>query len=101
MAVQEGPTTIRVSWTPPIPLRDTTGYRIYYSGGSSSSVDVSGGSTDNHLLTALKNGANYTMFIVGTSEHFFCDHVDYPISITLSELLQPCHFTRQVMISTL
>ena len=60
MAVQEGPTGIRVSWTPPTPLGDTTGYRIYYSGGSSGSVDVSGGSTDNHLLTGLQNGANYT-----------------------------------------
>ena len=88
MAVQEGPTGIRVSWTPPTPLGDTTGYRIYYSGGSSGSVDVSSGSTDNHLLTGLQNGASYTISIVGTSEHFFSDRVDYPNSITLSELLQ-------------
>ena len=88
MAVQEGLTGIRVSWTPPTPLGDTTGYRIYYSGGSSGSVDVSGGSTDNHLLTGLQNGASYTISIVGTSEHFFSDRVDYPNSITLSEFLQ-------------
>ena len=88
MAVQEGPTGIRVSWTPPTPLGDTTGYRIYYSGGSSGSVDVSGGSTDNHLLTGLQNGASYTISIVGTSEHFFSDRVDYPNSITLSKFLQ-------------
>ena len=88
MAVQEGSTGIRVSWTPPTPLGDTTGYRIYYSGGSSGSVDVSGGSSDDHLLTGLRNGASYTISIVGTSEHFFSDRVDYPSSIPLSEFLQ-------------
>ena len=87
MAVQEGPTGIQVSWTPPTPLGDTTGYRIYYSGGSSGSVDVSGASTEKHLLRDLKNGATYTISIVGTSEHFFSDSVDYPKSISLSELL--------------
>ena len=64
MAVQECPTSIRVSWSPPTPLGDTTGYRIYYSGGSSGSEDVSDGSTDNYLLTGLKNGENYTISIV-------------------------------------
>ena len=87
MAVQEGPTGIRVSWTPPTPLGDTTGYRIYYSGGSSGSVDVSGGSTDNHLLTDLQNGASYTISIVGTSDLIPSDRVDYPNSITLSKFL--------------
>ena len=77
MAVQEGLTSIRVSWSPPTPLGDTTGYRIYYSNGDSSdSVDVSGGSTDNHLLTGLKNGENYTISIVATSEHFFSESVN-------------------------
>ena len=88
MAVQEGPTAIRVSWTPPTPLGDTTGYRIYYSGGSSGRVDVSGGSTDNHLLSVLQNGVSYTISIVGTSEHFFGDRVDNPNNISLSEFLQ-------------
>ena len=88
MAIQEGLTGIGVSWTPPTPLGDTTGYRIYYSSGSSGSVDVSGGSTDNHLLTGLQNGTSYTISIVGTSKHFFSDRVDYPNSIPLSEFLQ-------------
>ena len=88
MAVQEGPTGIRVSWTPPTPLGDTTGYRIYYSGGSSGSVNVSGGSTYNHLLTGLQNGAKYTICIVAMSEHFFSNKVESPNNITLSELLQ-------------
>ena len=69
MAVQEGLTSIRVSWSPPTPLGDTTGYRIYYNGFSSGSVDLSNGSTDNYLLTGLKNGETYTMSIVATSQH--------------------------------
>ena len=85
MAVQKGPTGIQVSWAPPTPLGDTTGYRIYYSGDGSGSVNVSGRSTNNHLLTDLKNGATYTISIVGISEHFFSDSVDYPNSIPLSE----------------
>ena len=71
------------------------GYRIYYSGGSSGghcgSVDVIGGSTDNHtliwLLNGLQTGASYTISIVGTSEHFFGDHVEYPNIIPLGEFL--------------
>ena len=69
MAVQEGPTSIRVSWSPPTPLGDTTGYRIYYSGDSSGSVDVSDGSTDNYLLTGLQNEESYDISIVATSQH--------------------------------
>ena len=69
MAVQEGPTSIRVSWSPPTPLGDTTRYRIYYSGGSSGSVNVSDGSTDNYLLTGLQNGDTYNVSIVTVSKH--------------------------------
>ena len=82
MAVQEGPTDIRVSWTPPTPLGDTTGYRIYYSNDS---VNVSSGYRDNYLLTHLESGTTYTIVIVGTSEHFFSEEVENPISITLSK----------------
>ena len=95
MAVQEGPTGIRVSWTPPTPLGNTTGYRIYYSGDSNGSVDVSGGSTDNHLLIGLQNGDSYTISIMGTSEHLPSDRVDYPNSIALSELLNLCQCVYQ------
>ena len=68
-AVQEGLSGVRVSWTPPTPLGNTTGHRIYYSGGSSGSVDVSGGSTDNHLVTGLQSGVSYTITVVGMSQH--------------------------------
>ena len=89
-AVQEGPTGIRVSWTPPTPLGDTTGYRIYYSGGSSGSVDVSGGSTHNHLLTGLQNGASYNISIVATSTHFYGDRVYFTNIVQLSESSTSC-----------
>ena len=76
MAVQEGLTSIRVSWSPPTPLGDTTGYKIYYSGGSSGSEDVSDGSTDNYLLTGLRNGESYTISIVAISRHFSSESVE-------------------------
>ena len=88
VAVQEGLNGIRVSWTPPTSLENITGYRIYYSGGSSDSVNVSGGSRDNYLLNNLQNGATYTIVIVATSEHLLSGEVEQPISIALSELPQ-------------
>ena len=78
MVVQEGPTSIRVSWSPPSPLGDTTGYRIYYN---SVSEDVSGGSTNNYLLTGLQNGVSYTISIVGTSEHFLSGGVEANVDL--------------------
>ena len=69
MAVQTGLTSIRVTWTPPSPLGDTTGYRISYTGGggSSDSVDADGGNTNSHTLMGLINGETYTISIVGTA----------------------------------
>ena len=69
IAVQDGPTSIRVSWTPPSPLGDTSGYRIYYTraGGSSDSVDVDGGNTNSRTLMGLTNGETYTISVAGRS----------------------------------
>ena len=68
-AVQAGPTCIIVSWTPPSPLGDNSGYRIYYTGagGSSDSVDIDGGNTNSRTLMGLTNGETYTISVVGTS----------------------------------
>ena len=88
MAVQEGLTAIRFSWSPPTSLGDTTGYRIYYNDSNSSdSVDVSDGSTNNYLLTGLyiMMEATYTISIVATSQHLPSDAVDD--QVTLSETL--------------
>ena len=81
MVVQEGLTSVRVSWSPPSPLGDSTGYRISYSGGSSGSVDVSDGSTDNYLLTGLHNGASYSISIMGTSQHLPGDSLEQKFTI--------------------
>ena len=63
-AVQDGPTSIMVSW---IPSSDATGYGITYTraGGSSDSVAV--GNTNTHTLMGLTNGETYTISIAGTS----------------------------------
>ena len=64
-AVQDGPTSIRVSWTP---SSDATGYRIHYtsSRGDSGSEDVSGGHSDSHTLTGLVKEDTYTISIMAT-----------------------------------
>ena len=67
MAVPAGLTSIRVSWTP---SSDANGYVISYTGGSSGSVSVSGGSTEERLLTGLVNGGIYTISIMATSTGF-------------------------------
>ena len=69
---------ILLTWTPPSPLGDTTGYRISFTGGGNSdSVDVSGGSTNSYTLTGVMSGETYEISIVGTSEHFFSDNVKW------------------------
>ena len=87
-AVQDGPTSIRVTWTPPSPLGDTTGYRISFTGGGNNgSVDISGGDTNTFLVTGLVEKATYTVSIVGTSQHFPSTSV--PVSggpVTLGKL---------------
>ena len=64
-AVQNGPTSIRVTWTPPSPLGDTTGYTIYYTGGdgSSGNVIVDDGNTNSLTLAILISGETYTISV--------------------------------------
>lgn len=84
MAFPAGPTRIWISWTTPSPLGDTTRYRIYYS-GSNGSLNISDVLTES---IGLKNGASYTMSIVGLSQHFSSENVTYTNSIPLSEFLK-------------
>ena len=67
MAVQDGLTSITVTWTA---SSDATGYRISYnsSGGDSGSADVSG---DNHTLTGLVREDTYTIFITATFQTLY------------------------------
>ena len=67
MVRQISPTSIRVTWTPPTPLGNTTGYIIYYT--SKDNVTVSGDSTDEYTLVNLEREAEYPISIVAVSEH--------------------------------
>ena len=81
-AVQDGPTGINVTWTPPSPLGDTTGYKISFTGGDiSDSVDISGGNSMSHTLTGLTNGESYLISIVGTSNFLPSETVDMAVSL--------------------
>ena len=82
-AVQDGATSILVSWTPPSPLGDTTGYTISYSGGGSSdSVTVDGGSTNSHTLTGLQNGLTYTISIASMFQNSAGDTVTVQVILS-------------------
>ena len=87
--VQDGLSSIRVTWTPPSPLGDTTGYRIHYTngGGSSGSQTVSGGSTNTNLLTDLLRQATYTLSITAISEHLPSTTVNVGDPIKLGEFM--------------
>ena len=90
-AVQTGPTSITVTWTPPDPLDDVTGYRIDYTnegGSSSGSVDVSGGDTMSHILTSLTNGETYTISIASTSDALHSVPVSANMPVGLSKFLK-------------
>ena len=74
--VQSDYTSVVLRWIPPNPLNDTTGYRIFYTGGTSNGmVNVSGGSTNNTTLNDLEEGEMYNRSIVGTSEHLFSESI--------------------------
>ena len=66
-AVQSGPTSITVTWTPPNPLDSITGYTILYAGGGSSgSVLVNGRNSNGLTLANLNNGETYTVSVAST-----------------------------------
>ena len=66
---------IIVSWDPPSPSGHTTGYRVNYTttntiqctSTTGSIMDIS--DTTTIILTGLKGGCFYTVFIAGLSEH--------------------------------
>ena len=83
--VQNDYTSVVLRWIPPNPLNDTTGYRIFYTGGTSNGVvNVSGGSTNNTTLNGLEKGGRYNISIVGTSEHLFSESVWRAVELSLS-----------------
>ena len=85
IAVQEGPTAIQVSWSPPTPLGDINGYRIYYSGGTSGSEGVIDGPGNKHLLTGLQNGDSYAISLVATSKYYLPSENTTAVMVMLGE----------------
>ena len=87
-AVQTGPTSIQVSWSP---SNDATGYRIdyYSSGGYSESFIVISASINEYTLTGLQNGDTYTISIVATSNVVF-HSVSAAVDVGLGESIM--HF---------
>ena len=78
-AVQDGLTSITVTWTA---SSDATGYRVSYnsSEGDSGSADVSG---NNHTLTGLVREATYTISIIATYPSLISSPIR--VEVTLSE----------------
>ena len=80
-AIQDDPTSIRVSWTP---SSDVTGYRIHYTSVSDSGNEtVSDGSTETQTLTGLVNGETYNISVVATSDTLPSESVAADTSVSL------------------
>ena len=92
MVAQETGTSFRLTWTPPSPLGDTTGYTVLYSAtgvsSSSGSVEISGGSSDSLALTGLTSGVNYTLSLIARSQHIPSAAVTAPVEPSEAEILQ-------------
>ena len=72
-AVQVGLSDIRLTWTPPSPLGDTTRYIITYTSHNTQSSSVTVSETvdlTNNTLLQLQTGENYTIELAGWSDHF-------------------------------
>ena len=72
--------SIKLSWIPPSPLGDTIGYSVSFTAGNNTStVNISGGSSDGYLLTSLTNGVTYSVTITALSK-------DLPSNATVLEV---------------
>ena len=68
--VQVDSTSVRLTWTPPSPLGNTTGYIILYStGNTTDSREICGGRVSEAELTGLEEGGNYSIALMGRSQH--------------------------------
>ena len=56
-------------------------------------MTVDGGSTDNHTLTGLRNGATYTISIVTISQHFSSEAVAIVIYLGIRIAKSMAHLT--------
>lgn len=67
IAIPQGPTSIRVIWATPQPVKKVIGFRIYYEGPTTGSVDIDDALVNTYFLTGLRNNATYTVSIAGKS----------------------------------
>ena len=86
MAVQDGLTSVLVSWTAPASDSSViTGYRITYTsdgGISTQSLTVTGYSTTSHTLSSLESGATYNVTIVSLFDTS-SSSVEGPFTVTV------------------
>ena len=68
MAVQEGLTSIRVSWSVPYST-SITGYIVQYIGGDSSENASLPSSINSYLVAGLSAGETYSISVAATSQH--------------------------------
>ena len=82
-AVQNGPTSIIVTWTPSI---GATGYKIQYDSTvrHNGSDTIDGNDTASWSLTGLQNGQNYTISFVATYEDLFSNAIQ--VEVILSKI---------------
>ena len=83
LAAESNSTHVTVSWESPGGPVHVTGYVIYYQpeGRYNSSVNVSGGETESHLLDCLERGVTYYISIVALSDHLPSPLVG-PVNVT-------------------
>ena len=73
-----------MTWSPPDPLEDITGYIIYYStDGSSDSVNVSEPDSSEAVLEDLMMASSYSISIVAVSQHLPSELRSVPIRLVL------------------
>ena len=77
-----------MSWNPPTPLGDTTGYKVVYGDGSNSVV-VSDGYTDNISLTGLVSGASYTISLIAKSQHLSSASITTQVTLSEAPCIEP------------
>ena len=82
------PTSIRISWTPPVPEITVAGYIINYQAEGDQDSPIKNGSVDvlanatQHTLSDLQEGLWYTITMVAKSR----STVAGPVRVTLSKL---------------
>ena len=84
-AVQDGLTSIRVSWT------QSSNAIIYYDNnrGHSGRVTLDSGHTQTHTLTSLVNGDTYKISVVATSENPPSTAVELQVELCELEVFPP------------